>query len=82
MHLESQEAMKQIDFDRALRDANNAKRESLRLAEQLLLANSRVESLEELYRNAIADREKWELKFRQLLAVLEDAREMAGNRDG
>jgi hypothetical protein len=74
--------MKQIEVDRILRERNDAKRDCLDMADRLMRAESRVESIETLYRDAIEDKERWKRKFHEVLAVMEDAREMVGNRDG
>lgn len=42
---------------------------------------ARVETLEDLCNTAIEERDKYEGKWRQTLAVMEDAREMMGSEE-
>lgn len=66
--------------DEALKNrALKAKVRSLEDANKVL--QSRCETLEELCEIALEDKEKYERKWREVMAVMEDAREMVGNRE-
>lgn len=49
--------------------------------EKNLTLQARVDTLELLYREAVEAKEKYEKKWRDTLAVMEDAREMVGGLD-